>query len=244
MLPRMRSLGVDLASQAATTGVAVVAFDGGRASIERLELGATDDRIVALASEVDVVGIDAPFGWPVDFRRMIAGETAPEPWTDELRDRLRFRRTDRVAREVLGRWPLSVSSDLIALPAMRCQHLLARLGVVDRSGDGRVFEVYPALALRRWGFASGGYKRANAADARAVLLEQLLARCAWLDASRDHLELMRRSADALDALVSAFVARAAAVGAVEAIDERDRELAREEGWIVVPAAGSLEGCAR
>jgi hypothetical protein len=78
------------------------------------------------------VGIDAPFGWPAAFVAMMArhhgalGDAAggsvvgvPE-WSPAQRDQLRFRRTDVVVRGALGRWPLSVSSDLIAIVAMRC----------------------------------------------------------------------------------------------------------------------------
>jgi hypothetical protein len=47
-------------------------------------------------------------------------------WTTQLRERLCFRVTDRFVHKELGPWPLSVSSDRIALPAMRTFALLVR----------------------------------------------------------------------------------------------------------------------
>jgi predicted nuclease with RNAse H fold len=235
----MKTLGVDLASQPANTGLAIIAWTEGLARLERLELGATDERIVAVAAEVDVVGIDAPFGWPAPFIELLDRSPEPAAWTHEHRDRLRFRRTDFAVRGALGRWPLSVSSDLIALPAMRCQGLLRRLNVQDRSGDGRVVEVYPALALHRWGFPSSGYKGSKRTAPRAALWERLETRVPWLSVSAEHRDLIRRSDDALDAVVAAIVARAAQLGALEPIPAVDRDAARVEGWIAIPTAGSL-----
>jgi len=42
---------------------------------------------------------------------------------------------------------LSVSTDRIALPAMRAMALLHRHGEADKSGDGKFFQVYPAGSL-------------------------------------------------------------------------------------------------
>jgi hypothetical protein len=60
-------------------------------------------------------------------------------WTPDLRERLCFRETDRVMHETVGRWPLSVSADRIALLAMRTFALLVRHGVTDRSDDKKSF---------------------------------------------------------------------------------------------------------
>ena len=51
-----------------------------------------------------------------------------------------------------GAEPLSVSSDRIAICAMRCAELLVELagdGQLERTGGGLVAEVYPAAALRQ-----------------------------------------------------------------------------------------------
>jgi predicted RNase H-like nuclease len=245
-----KTLGVDLASSDENTALAVIVWRDGRAWLETLEQafakrGARDEaspvdrRILELAEGADAIGIDAPFGWPSAFRALLAGAT-PEPWSDARRDALRFRVTDFAVRALAGFWPLSVSTDLVALPALRCHGLLRALGVVDRSGDGRVFEVYPRLGLVRWELDARGtsYKGADGARRRAALVDALKARCRWLDL-REHDAALRESDDALDAVLAALLARAAAVRLVEPIPEADREAARTEGWIVVPAAGSL-----
>ena len=89
---------------------------------------------------------------PAGYRRRCSGEAG-----------LAFRRTDQVVHAATGRWPLSVSADRIAYPAMRCAGLLARLAAtgrpVRRSGiDSLVAEVYPAAALRIWELPTAGYK--------------------------------------------------------------------------------------
>jgi hypothetical protein len=58
-----------------------------------------------------------------------------------------MRLTDLAVREVMRLTPLSVSADRIGQVAMRCACLLAQLAqqgyAVDRSGGGKVAEVYP-----------------------------------------------------------------------------------------------------
>ncbi|WP_419164393.1 DUF429 domain-containing protein [Candidatus Palauibacter sp.] len=118
------------------------------------------------------------------FTRAVASYSAETVWPSVGRAPPRFRRTDEIAKEKLGRWPLSVSSDLIAVPAMRAVRLLADAATgesIDRSGGGRFVEVYPAAALHVWGFPSRGYKRAKGAALRARLVSDLAERTAdWL----------------------------------------------------------------
>ena len=52
-------------------------------------------------------------------------------------------------------------------------------------------------------------------------------------------ETFLASDHALDALVCALVARAAALGLVESVPERDREAARLEGWMALPMPDAL-----
>lgn len=108
-------------------------------------------------STADWTGIDAPFGWPAEFLEAITQWATQGAWAKRDRDRLRFRETDRFVQRT-ARLPLSVSSDRIAVPAMRCASLLTALGErragaggsIDRSGDDRVVEVYPGAALVQW----------------------------------------------------------------------------------------------
>lgn len=52
-------------------------------------------------------------------------------------------------------------------------------------------------------------------------------------------DTLGRSADALDALVAALVGRACALGLVDLPPADQAEVALIEGWIWMPAAGSL-----
>ena len=140
-----------------------------RAEAFRVECGANDDALLAAVSAADKVGIDVPFGWPTDFVAGIAEYTHTGIWPSGIAQPttapkyLQFRETDRFVHEKTGRWPLSVSSDRIAIPAMRAAALFSRLAeqgeIVRRDGSGKVVEVYPAAALRVWGFNADGYKR-------------------------------------------------------------------------------------
>ena len=98
---------------------------------------------------------------------------------------------------------------------MRCAGLLAQLaaegGSVDRSGAGVVVEVYPAAALKHWGLPFRGYKAAANAAVRGEVVDRLAAATPWL--RFDAYEPACRQSDlALDAVVAALNARAAAVG--------------------------------
>jgi hypothetical protein len=247
----VRTLGVDLASSDERTACAVLAWAGGRAALVALEHGLApradraapspgDLRILALAEGAQAIGIDAPFGWPAPFHALLAG-ARPAAWSDERRDALRFRRTDFAVRRLGGFWPLSVSSDLVALPALRCQGLLAALGVVDRATNGRIFEVYPRLGLTRWGLdrTGTGYKGKEGRARREEIVASLTARCPWL-ALGPHAATLCAEDHALDALLAALLAHAAACGLVEPIPDEDLAFARTEGWIAVPAEGSLD----
>ena len=241
----MVTLGVDLASQPKRTATCLIRWDRGSARVETLSLGATDADLHELFGHADKIGIDAPFGWPASFTRAVAAYSAKMIWPSADVPQLRFRRTDEFVRERLGRWPLSVSSDLIAVPAMRAVRLLAEAtatgDAIDRSGGGRFVEVYPAAALHVWGFPSRGYKRTKGATVRARLVSDLAEQTAdWLTLSEEDRASCTASDDMLDALVAALVARAAATGRCEPISPSDRQLAREEGWIALPQAGSLE----
>jgi hypothetical protein len=134
-----------------------------------------------------------------------------------------------------------VSSDLIAVPSFRCVALLERMGVGDRSGDGRVYETYPASALEVWGLPSRGYKGSKGWDTRAALWHELEERAPWLRFAEDnHKQLLLEKDDALDALVAALIARAAKLGLTVAPTGEEMERAQTEGWIHVPVEGSLE----
>ena len=242
----MKTLGIDLASDAANTAYCMLEWGGRTVEVQELGVGADDDHVLELHGRSDVTGIDCPFGWPTAFVAFLCSISRPsgEPlpaWSRQYRDDLRFRITDVAVHKVMGRWPLSVSSDLIGVAAYRCQGLLTRMGVTDRSGDGRVYEVYPAAALKQWGLPSTGYKKGRGDLQRRRLVEDLLGRVGdWLRLTERQRGVMLGSDDALDALVASLNARAASLGLTGKPEpDLHREAARE-GWIAIPDEGSLE----
>lgn len=244
----MITIGVDLASQPKNTASCLIRWEGGRAYVEAIVENVTDADLCEQFARADKIGIDAPFGWPSSFVGAVSEYMRSLTWPAVGLSELRFRRTDAFIRARIGRWPLSVSSDLIAVPAIRAVRLLAQMAAggeaIDRSGGGRFVETYPAAALSVWGFRSTGYKRGKGAAARSELVVELIRRTAsWLVLEEEARNRCEASDDALDAVVAALVARAAATGRCEPIPPKDVGLAMQEGWIALPKIGSLDSLA-
>jgi predicted nuclease with RNAse H fold len=242
----MITAGVDLSSQEKRTGACVIKWSDGRGTVTNLSLGVTDNEIVELATTADKVGIDAPLGWPVAFVEAVAIHSRDGSWPPDYRhadtSRFRLRRTDLwIWRDLKLPQPLSVATDRIALPAMRAAALLSVMPEkVCLDGSGVVVEVYPAAALKQWGLSSRGYKGKNNLKGREELVSAFLAETdPWLDLDESDKDLCFASDDAFDAMVSALVARAAALAFVVPIPEEDQAVALREGWIAIPLAGSL-----
>ncbi len=242
----MITAGVDLSSQDAGTAACVIEWADGRATVTHAALGVNDLFIAGLVARVDKLGIDVPLGWPIAFADAVAQHSRDGSWPSDYAHSdttaFRLRRTDLWIWKKLGTSaPLSVSSDHIALPAMRAAALFSRLPhQIDRDGSGVVVEVYPAAALRRWGLPSTQYKRKENAEARRQLVGQFLEVTSdWLSISEPGVALCHSSDDALDAVIAALVARAVAMDLVEPIPDDDRQSAMREGWIAVPLVGTL-----
>jgi hypothetical protein len=231
----------------------MVEWTGNQASVLTTKRGLTDQAILNLAAQLkigdsgDAIGIDAPFGWPQPFVDFVgrAPENSPRlgPWDEILRKQLSYRLTDHRVREDLRLVPLAVAADKIALPAMRCAGLLADLGVIDRSGVNGVFEVYPASALKAWGFPFREYKgsKAIAKEVLNTLFTKVCSSCSWLW-FLDEADRFRcaQDEDVFDALIASLVARAAALGrTIRPRNSEEENLARIEGWIAVPNPGCL-----
>lgn len=245
----MITVGVDLAADPKRTAVAVVEWTGRRATLRELLTAADDDAIIEFALQADKTGIDCPLGWPDDFVAFVNDHhTGNVPTTvvdPAARLPLRFRATDlHLINQGLGR-PLSVSTDLIGVCAMRAAGLLtalAKAGVeVDRSGvRGRVAETYPAAAIRHWSLGQGGYKGATKAASLNAMVDRLRTGLPQLRLDR-HEESCRHSHDAFDAVMCALVARATTqYRCTAAIPRSLVQRARREGWIAVPTCGLPE----
>jgi predicted nuclease with RNAse H fold len=245
----MVTLGIDLAAEPKSTAGCAIEWSDRRASVRWVSTGLVDDEILRRASSADVIGIDAPFGWPTYFVEAIvahhAGKRWPvAQWDKPSRRRLRLRATDERVHERTGITPLSVSSDALAIPATRCARLIDRLGVQDRSGDGRVHEVYPAAALYAWGLRWKGYKGRENAAALADLFAILRKRARWLEISAEDAKRCGQCDHVFDALIASLVARAAVVGHTLKPTADELPMARVEGWIALPSEDSLEELAR
>ena len=241
----MVTLGVDLASQAKKTGTCEICWDSTPAQIKSLSPGADDAKLYKLFKGTGKIGIDAPFGWPVDFVQAIQGYSSAMEWPDADARQLKYRRTDEVVIEKAGIYPLAVAADRIAVTAMRVARLFKLVAAggedIDRSGAGQFVEVYPAAALAIWEFRARGYKGPAKRDVRAKLVSEFADKAkTWLTLTEENQSQCRESDDVFDALVAAVVARAAAIDCCEPIPSEDRDLAAEEGWIALPLPGSLE----
>jgi predicted nuclease with RNAse H fold len=242
---RVRTLGIDLAAQPANTSACTIEWGPGRPVVSDLGSGLDDEALLDAIARADKAGIDAPFGWPDDFVDAMVAHRDRAGWPGAAQDQdvyrfhLSFRVTDRRLIERGVRRPLSVSTDLIGVVAMRCAYLLDRLAArgepVDRAGAGKVIEAYPAPALSGWGLSAIGYKSKVGVARLPELLAQLDERLGGLEMTPQQREAAESDHNCFDALVASLVARAASLGLTqppESPEERDR--AASEGWIHVP----------
>lgn len=258
----MRTLGIDLSAQAAGTAWCIVEWDAGRARVAKLVVGADDAQLLRQIERADWTGIDCPFGWPDPMVEAVYAYARDGSWPVGTKsEALRYRATDRSVRDMTRISPLSVSSNWIAVCAWRCASLLThqaaaagleldRIGLPADGGLARhgVIEVYPRAALAMWGLPHRGYKSgrktgAKAAATRAmrtsILADIERTTAPWLILDTGARAACTESDDALDALISSLVARAAAIGSTRGPSLEERERARHEGWIHLPAPDSL-----
>jgi len=247
----MRTLGIDLAASPTKTATCAIDWHSGSAEVSHLEPGADDDALVELAEPARVVAIDCPLGWPDPFVNAVTAHHRGDRWPgtgedDPIRYRrsLTLRATDEHIVTTLGLTPLSVSANFLGITAMRCALVCDRLAAagtdIRRDGTGAIAEVYPAAALKQWGLLLGPYKTTKGAPAiRRQIVESLFASMPWLVISPTDRARCEASHDLLDAVVCALVARAVALDLTVHAPPEEEELALREGWIHVPAAGSL-----
>lgn len=228
----MLTAGVDLASQPAKTGAVIVDWSTERPSVVHAATKVTDERVLALCREVadaqGRVGIDCPLGWPRGFLAFITAHAAdlPLPTVGSDTRSLRLRATDIALSERLGLTPLSVSTNMLGVTALRAARLLAALrecGMpVDRAGRGTVCEVYPAASRMAWGLPP-----------RERSLTGLLNQVPLIVSPAERAQL--ENEHTFDALIAALTARAVALGATDSPAAGQEGLAAEEGWIHAPS---------
>lgn len=235
------TLGIDLASLPAKTAACRVNW-AGPVVIEDPIVGLKDSDLATLMSDANKVGIDVPLGWPITFAENLAAHQSGSPWTIAHTDRrLYLRATDRFVISEIGRRPLSVSADKIAVPAMRAAYFLSRLGInFDRSGRGAIVEVYPAASLLIWGFNANRYKGQKGSATRRQLIDSFRrATESWVVMSETCYAACIGDDNAFDALIASLTARAASRGLTRPMPPDQTAAAEIEGWIALPRNGSL-----
>ena len=233
----MLTLGIDFASQPKNTAAALLNWEFGRAILVSLTVPADDNALTALSTDADKIGIDIPLGWPESFIDAINKHRAAEEWPASSTHALRFRATDLFVHSRIKKWPLSVSSDRIGVPAFRAARLAPKLAgskSVDRTGGGRMVEVYPKAALLRWRIELRDKEHTD-----LLFADLCAATSEWLHISDQQCEKLQSNRDALDSLICALIARAAALGFCESIPPESLPLAQREGWIALPVQDSL-----
>lgn len=236
----MLTAGVDLAAEPKGTALAIIEWKKTEANLVDLQLGVNDEAIVEAAGVVEKLGIDCALGWPIEFLEFLNNHANldntkfPDGGMD-WRRRASFRESDRHVREVTGKWPLSVSTDRLGLTAMRCAGLQGRIqqaGIpIDRSGSGKIVEIYPGASLRLWGFDTTGYRAIP--EAREELLRSIENQAPWLKLD-SYQDMMISSTDAFDAVIASLATRSAALGKYFKPSNNVLEVAKIEGWIALP----------
>lgn len=229
----MRTVGIDFASQPKNTALCEIVWDGSAATVVLVSGDVTDDRIRAMVAERPSrrFGVDTPFGWPVGFVEFVRAHHERISLPSVAMRHLRLRETDRFIWSQIGKVPLAVAADKIAIPAMRWAALLAEFGVQNRAGDGTFFEVYPAAARIAWGLPPKD---------NAAALDELLAECQLSFASADYPRVLLQSDHAFDALICALATRAACLGLTYLPAPDVQVVAEVEGWIHAPRPSTLD----
>jgi len=113
------------------------------------------------------------------------------------------------------------------------------LDIPDRTGVGKVVEVYPAIALEAWGLPHRRYKGPTGRAELRAGIARLQAAAPWLVATGDQWATLAADDHLFDALVSSLIARAHARGLCLPIPAEHVDDARQEGWIAVPRPDAL-----
>jgi predicted nuclease with RNAse H fold len=240
----MKVLGIDLAAQAGNTGAVMLDIRAGdRPQVMQIRERLNDDVLVRLAGKADLVGIDAPLGWPVSFVAAVSAHERREPWLGEVdRTELCFRRTDHAVRDRTGSWPLSVSADKLGIVAMRCALLQERFAREvwagerqPRHGSGRLVETYPAATLQVLGLPFRSYK--GDGEGRAELRRKIVEGLAPLVDIDDVRAACLADDNVLDAVVAAYVTWLDHERLTVCPSGEDHRFALVEGWIHLPCNG-------
>lgn len=249
----LRVAGLDWAAQPPDRALVGVRFDRGTRAVvvESVRTRVSDDAVVEAVrnGQYASIGVDTPFGWPVDFVDFTHRWSCSEPRAGlsvPSYDAFAFRRTDLVVRSI--KRPLSVSSDRIALATRTWVRLVADHGLqalvdvhaVRPATRPSLIEVYPGATLAALGtseaLVTDGYKKD--AGVRSSLLDRLTT-VFGLVLTPDHrtaLVSRGKHAHAFDGLVAALAALMyeGVLGRPvrRPVSEAEQRDALREGWIM------------
>ncbi len=226
-------LGIDCATVAEKTGLALGELRDKVVHISRCATGSRDNSPAKIACEwlrdrdEVLIALDAPLGWPRSLGNCLVNHKAGSPLQAEANELFR-RATDKAIKQRLGKQPLEVGANLIARTAVAALKLLKEIRQLtgrpiplawakDEPEPWLAIEVYPAATRLAHGAPDHGGKLDG--------LDQFLAYSA---------ELPEKSEHEIDAAVCALAAGDFLRG--QAIPPRDheRETASIEGWIWAP----------
>ena len=254
------TLGIDLASASDKTAFALVEWTRPTSNsrhprdykgqlVQLCLQGSDHDLLQFHPSEQCLIGLDAPLGWPASFVQYISTPLKDlksfarpaQVWGPEFRDQFRYRQTDYYTRSVLGRWPLSVSTDYLSLVGLRARGLLRLWDISNITGEDFVYEVYPAVALKRWGLVHRGYK--GSTENKVKIRQEMLIQLSHLFSIHipTHFKIQLVQSDhGFDAFICALITLYASLDLCDLpSDDSIQQLSQHEGWIYIPHSPPL-----
>jgi len=229
----MYLIGIDCATDARSTGLALGELSESRAKLMEVAIGSSRNAPVETAAEwiarhdVALIALDAPLGWPVALHSALTYHRAGMPLRDQP-DNLFSRATDRDIRKRLGKRPLEVGADRIARTARAALQLLQELRdctgypiplawSAHEDAPLRAIEVYPAATR----LSHGAPDKGGSLNGLEALLD-----------CTDVRPLLKQSEHMRDAAVCVLAAADFISG--KALPPHDLNIAQIEGWIWAP----------
>lgn len=238
-------IGIDCATQAQKTGLAVGSWDGTAVSFQTITLGQKTQSLAHTiahwlpANQPILLAIDAPLGWPTDLGSQLATHQAGDPLPVPPNTLFR-RETDRHIWQRTGKLPLDVGADRIARTAHAALALLAELRQLTGepiplawqstlASRLSAIEVYPAGTLKMIfdPMKLPSYKGSDGGNGRSTILNHLKQ----LMTLPPDTSLLLQNDDVLDAALCVLAGADFLQGQAE--PPTDWPQARKEGWIWV-----------
>ncbi len=240
----MQIIGIDCASKAENTAVALGTYQGASIWLSEIYMGTKKQNIAdwiythISASSPLLIAIDAPLGWSEPMGRLLATHQAGETIAEE-QDRFFRRLTDTFVHQKTGKLPLEVGADRIARTAHSALKIIGELRAkglslpmyweAGKQEANGIIEVYPSATLKAYQTISSAYKGDSLEEKakRKQIIQDLMP---YIPNISDLLNAESR-ADMLDAVVCLLAAKDFLEGLVYMPE--NMEVAKKEGWIWV-----------